>query len=61
MNKFAHKNCDKARGIRQFKCLVCGKEATNYANGIMVCKECCVKRNECQICGRDMGVLNDYM
>lgn len=56
---FKHKNCPRARGIKEFECLLCGKKSTNYSNGIIVCKECCVKRNVCEICGRDMVIENE--
>lgn len=42
------------RGIKNFKCLVCDKEATNYSNGIMVCDDCCSKKDICKICGEPM-------
>jgi uncharacterized protein YihD (DUF1040 family) len=46
-----HAHCSLVRGIKSFKCIVCGKDSTNYSNGVEVCKECCEKQNVCCICG----------
>lgn len=50
-----HKTCMTVRGIKNFKCLVCDREATNYSNGIMVCDDCCSKKGICKICGEPMN------
>ena len=50
-----HKTCMIIRSIKTFRCLICNKEATNYSNGIMVCDDCCSKKDICKICGEPMN------
>lgn len=51
----AHNHCSLAKGIRRFTCKVCGKEGSNYANGVTVCRECREEMNICSICGVEMN------
>lgn len=55
MKKFCHEECIGVRGIKNFKCTVCGKDSSNYSNGIDVCRDCCIEKNICEICGDDMN------
>lgn len=49
-----HNICVCARGIMTFKCSKCGKEDTNYLNGIEICTSCCNEDNICRICGEKL-------
>lgn len=57
MRPFTHKDCLGARGIKIFKCVECGCDSQNYMNGIDVCRECCIKANTCEICGKEINIL----
>lgn len=51
---YVHDKCSASRGIRFFSCRECGKESSNYTNGITVCAECAEKLDICRICGEKM-------
>lgn len=56
MDKYNKENgiCNKcviAKGIKLFKCK-CGKETSNYCNGLSKCFDCCKEENICRICGK---------
>ncbi|MFW6242692.1 MAG: hypothetical protein ACOC2W_00875 [bacterium] len=40
-----------ARGIKEIKCMYCGKKRLVNALHLDVCNECSLKKNICQKCG----------
>lgn len=54
MRPIIDKHCMGVRGIRFFECRVCGKGGNNYANGVDVCRDCCIRNNICSICGQEI-------
>lgn len=48
------KKCFVAKGLKFFKCLKCGKETSNYYNGVIICYDCCKEANVCRICGKEI-------
>ena len=51
--KVSHKDCRGVRGVKYFRCIHCGRQATRYANGVDICAECCSVQNLCNICGKE--------
>lgn len=47
MESYIHKHCLDlcTKRTRQFKCLACGEEPTNYTNGIAICRNCYIENN----------------
>lgn len=55
MSKLLCKECESKpaviRGIKVFDCKLCGKQGTNYSDGVAVCKQCCESLGFCARCG----------
>ena len=46
-------NCGNELTDNASICIKCGKDSSNYVNGVSRCYDCCKETNTCRICGKE--------
>ena len=48
------KNRPIPKGLKQIKCLVCGKDSVKIYDAVEICSDCLIKENKCDVCGQKL-------